>query len=79
MEIVMLIIIALVFLAFIVGAAFLIAWAVRRSGGGSAAPGAGPAGGRSTALQIAQERYARGEINREEYQRIVEDLQKSIT
>ncbi len=74
-EIVIVIIVALVILACIIGAIFLIVWAFRRSGSTTVMPGPGPSGVR-TPLQIAQERYARGEINRDEYQQIVSDLQK---
>ena len=76
-NIVIFIIIAFIILACIIGAVFLIVWAVRRTGAGSpAAPTSGPAGNPNAALQIAQERYARGEINRDEYQQIVDDLRK---
>ncbi len=77
-EIVLVIIVALVVLACVIGAIFLIAWAFRRSGGAAVSSGAMQTGGRSTPLQIAQERYARGEINREEYQQIVDDLRKQV-
>lgn len=49
------------------GLIFLGIWAV--------APRFG-AGGRSSALEIAEARYARGEISREEFQRIKEDLRR---
>ncbi len=75
-EIAFVVIIALVVLVCIIGAIFLLVWAFRRSGGSSFTPGIGPAGSHNSALQIAQERYARGEINRDEYQQIVSDLQK---
>ncbi len=75
-EIAIVIVVALIVVALIIGAIFLIVWAFRRSGGASGAPSSGPTGGRPTALQIAQERYARGEINRDEYMQIVSDLQK---
>lgn len=49
---------------------FLIVWAVRRSSQGH---GAGTPGNRS-ALDIAKERYARGEITKEQYEQIKKDL-----
>jgi putative membrane protein len=50
------------------GLAWLVTWAVRRAGsGGSASTG-------SSAVEIAQQRYARGEITREQYQQILADL-----
>ncbi len=69
------VVIALIILICIIGAIFLIAWAFRRPGATAVTLVPGPNGGR-TPLQIAQERYARGEINREEYLQIVSDLQK---
>ncbi len=74
-EIVIVIVVALVILACLIGAIFLIVWAFRRSGSTTVMPDSAASGAR-TPLQIAQERYARGEISREEYQQIVSDLQK---
>ncbi len=76
-NIVLIIVIALIILVCIIGAIFLIVWAFRRPGSTAAGtPASGPSGGKPTAMQIAQERYARGEINRDEYLQIVSDLQK---
>ncbi len=53
----------------------LFVWLVRHSGkGASTVKGNDRSGSIDTALQIAHERYARGEINREEYQQIINDL-----
>lgn len=49
----------------------LIVWLVVRAAGGSPPQERGP-----SPLEIARERYARGEISREEFQRIVGDLRK---
>ncbi len=76
LNIAIIIVIALIILICIIGAIFLIAWAFRRPVPASSLTVSGPAGGSRTPLQIAQERYARGEINREEYLQIVSDLQK---
>ena len=58
------------------GLIFLLVWALRpRFNGGTNAGGVGGGGARS-ALEIAQERYARGEISRDEFQRIKEDLRR---
>lgn len=58
----------------IVGLVLLVVWAVRRMSGttfsGSQSRSA------SSAKEIAQERYAKGEINRDEYQQILSDLGK---
>jgi putative membrane protein len=59
--------------AVIIGVILLIVWAARRMNsnpnrGGIQAPS------NPTARDIAQARYARGEINRDEYQRILSDL-----
>ncbi len=60
--------------AVIVGIVILIVWAVRRmsstSGSSSIQNSHTP-----SAKEIAQARYARGEINRDEYQRILSDLE----
>lgn len=53
----------------IVGVVVLIVWAVRRF----SAPGNLPSGGQS-AREILQARYARGEITREQYQQMLNDL-----
>lgn len=65
-------IISLVFWLLVLGGVvWLVVWAIRRSGtGGYASPM--NAGG--TAKEIAQQRYARGEITREQYQQLIEDL-----
>lgn len=64
-----------VMLAFGVGIVFLIIWAVRRLG--SNVDQSGSQGSSSqTARDIAQYRYAKGEITRDEYQQILADLLK---
>ncbi len=53
----------------VVGIVVLVVWAVKRfSLGGSHMPG------RESPRDIAQARYARGEITREQYQEILKDL-----
>lgn len=60
----------------IVGIVLLVVWLVRRVSGDSAAGAfSGPAAGsRSSAKEILQLRYARGEIDREQYQEMLTDL-----
>lgn len=53
---------------FILGIASLIRWLMTQS-----SPGKSPRD--KTPLEIAQERYARGEIDREEYERMKHDLE----
>jgi putative membrane protein len=53
----------------------LAVWGVRSLAGNSRLPQAH--GSQPTPLEIAQARYARGEINREEYETIRRDLQSS--
>ncbi len=56
-------------LLIVVGVVVLIVWAVRRF----SEPGSRPAGGQ-TPREIVQARYARGEITREQYQQMLDDL-----
>lgn len=56
----------------IVGIVWLVVWAVRRAGGNNIALPGRPAA--PSAKEILQTRYARGEINREEYLAMLEDL-----
>ena len=60
-------------IAVIGGVVFLVIWAVRRSGGNAAQSGTTITSGPS-AKEIAQARYAKGEISREEFQQILSDL-----
>ncbi len=57
----------------IIGLVLLVMWAVRRTGSNPTQPGSQILAGQP-ARDIAQARYAKGEINREEYQQIVSDL-----
>ena len=51
--------------ALIVLAAVLVAFVVRRSGGGSGRPGA---------MDVLKERYARGELTKDDYDRMRKDI-----
>ena len=62
-------------IAVLIGIVLLIVWAVKRMGGNSTSNIA-PASGTPTAREVAQARYAKGEINREEYQQILSDFGK---
>ncbi len=66
-------IISLLFsIAVIIGIVWLVVWAVRRAGGNNMAlPGRSAL---PSAKEILQTRYARGEISREEYLSMLEDL-----
>ena len=55
-------------LAVIVGIVILIVWAVKRFTSGSVSSGG------QTPREIVQGRYARGELTREQYQQILNDL-----
>jgi len=59
--------------AVIIGVILLIVWAARRMNSNPNRGGI-QASSNPTARDIAQARYARGEINRDEYQRILSDL-----
>ncbi len=54
----------------VVGIIVLIVWAVRRF----SEPGSRPMSGGQTPREIVQTRYARGEITREQYQQMLDDL-----
>jgi putative membrane protein len=62
-------------IAVIVGLVYLVVWAVRRMSGNSAQSGSLNMPGQS-ARDIAQARYAKGEINREEYQQVLSDISR---
>ena len=58
----------LVNLAILIGIVVLIVWAVKRFTGSS------PSASAQSPREILQARYARGEINREQYQQMLQDL-----
>jgi putative membrane protein len=62
-------------IAVIIGLVLLVVWAVRRMSGNSAQSGSLNMTGQS-AKDIAQARYAKGEINREEYQQVLSDISR---
>ncbi len=62
---------AIIFVLFWAAVIWLIVWAVRRSG--HEHPMMGPGG--KTPLDIAKERYARGEITKEQFEQLRKDLQ----
>lgn len=64
-----------IMLAIVVGFVFLVIWAVRRTSGNNHQPGIQGSSSQS-AKDIAQARYAKGEITRDEYQQILADLAK---
>ena len=61
--------------AVIIAVVLLVVWLVRRTSKGSTAMSV-PMAPNQAAKDIASARYARGEINREEYQQILADLGK---
>lgn len=69
-------IVSLIFaVGLIIGFVFLIVWAVRRMSQNSDSSGNRMVSGQS-AKEIAQMRYARGEISREEYQQLLADIER---
>jgi putative membrane protein len=62
-------------IAVIIGLVLLVVWAVRRMSGNSAQSASLNMTGQS-ARDIAQARYAKGEINREEYQQVLSDISR---
>lgn len=65
----------IIMLGVIVGLILLIVWAVRRVSGNYTQAGSQNLT-QQTGRDIAQARYARGEISREEYQQILSDLSR---
>jgi putative membrane protein len=59
--------------AFVICLVLFIVWVVRRMSANTPHPGAQAPAGQS-ARDIAQMRYAKGEITRDEYQQIITDL-----
>lgn len=57
----------------IVGIVLLVVWLVRRASAGGGWQ-IGPTGDQDSAKQILQSRYARGELDREQYQQMLADL-----
>jgi len=60
----------------LIALALLVVWAVRqmRNSRYSLASSSGQSSGTTLALEILQARYARGEITRQEYQQMLEDI-----
>ena len=71
--------VGLVFIIAVIGGIVLLAlWLVRQSGSGigqSFIPSQVNPAGQSTPRELLQARYARGEINREQYQQILSDIE----
>lgn len=69
----------LIGMAFVVlfwgGIILLIVWGVKQIGGTRRETVPPPAMGRPTPLEIAKERYAKGEITKEQYEQIKKDLE----
>lgn len=63
---------AVFWVAIIVGVVLVIRWLVQ--GPGVQGGGAGAPGGRSRALEIVMERYAKGEITKEQFDQMKRDL-----
>ena len=57
-------------LAIIIGIVVLVVWAVKRFTSGNVSSGSAA----QTPREIVQSRYARGEITRDQYQQILQDL-----
>jgi putative membrane protein len=61
-------------LGVIVGIVLLVIWLIRRVGGEGGALTAGRRASPSSAREILQTRYVRGELTREQYQQMLSDL-----
>jgi len=62
---------AVIGLLVLIGLVILVVWAVKRL---SSRPVTSSQPGTTTPREIAQARYAKGEISREEYQQIIKDI-----
>lgn len=60
---------SILWIALIIGLVLLAVWLFRRSGAPTATASTGV-----TAIALLKERYAKGDISREDYQRTLEDL-----
>ena len=60
-------------IALIIGFVYLVVWAVHRMSGNSVYTQS-PNSTELTAKEVAKVRYAKGEISREEYQRLISDI-----
>lgn len=58
----------------IIGGFYLVRWLVRGGGAGTGAGQGSPGPGGNRALDILNERYARGELNREQYEQMKRDI-----
>jgi putative membrane protein len=63
----------ILFIGLLIGLVFLVVWAVRRMTANPPNPGS-PNPAIQSARDIAQIRYAKGEISQEEYQQIISNL-----
>jgi putative membrane protein len=63
---------SLIWVVFLVAVGLIVVWVVRQT---QAPRPAAPDEGRERPLEIAQRRYAAGEISREEYEQIRRDLE----
>lgn len=59
----------LIVILIVIGVVVLVVWAARRSSDSGLRPASG-----QTPREIVQARYARGEITREQYQQMLDDL-----
>ena len=76
-ELLLLVFCGLAALGLLAGGVVLIVWLVRRANKAFSESTQAP-GSPAAALTLAQGRYARGEITREQYQQIVEDLNQKV-
>ena len=65
---------SLLFIAFVVGIIALIVWAVKSASKGNAGSSSVSSTASQSPMEIAKLRYAKGELTREEYQALFDDL-----
>jgi putative membrane protein len=67
-------VIGLFFIVIIIALAVLVIWAIRRTTGSAQSSASGGMASAHTPKEVLQMRYARGEITREQYQQMLQDL-----
>ncbi len=66
----------LIFILLLIGLVVFVVWGIRRTSGGASSAFPGSPAAPQTPKEVLQMRYARGEITREQYQQMMQDLDR---